>query len=42
MAMSRIERRDKNGDDRRDHELEAVFETEKLLAEYREELPERH
>jgi integrase/recombinase XerD len=41
-AMSRIERRDRNGDDRRDHELEAVFEKEKLLAEYREELSERH
>jgi integrase/recombinase XerD len=41
-AMSRIERRDRNGDDRRDHELEAVFEKEKLLAEYREELPEHH
>ena len=34
-AMSRIERRDKDGDDRRDHELEAVFETEELLAQYR-------
>jgi integrase/recombinase XerD len=42
MAMSRIERRDGNGNDRCDHELEAVFETEKLLAEYREELPEHH
>ena len=41
-AMSRIERRDRNGDDRRDHELEAVFEKEKLLAEYREELSEHH
>jgi len=41
-AMSRIERRNSDGDDRRDHELEAVFETEKLLAEYREELPEPH
>jgi len=39
-AMSRIERRNRKGDDRRDHELEAVFETEKLLAQYREELPE--
>jgi integrase/recombinase XerD len=38
-AMSRIERRDRKGDDRRDHELEAVFETEKLRAEYGEELP---
>ena len=42
MAMSRIERRNGDGDDRRDHELEAVFETEKLLAEYRKELPEHH
>ena len=41
-AMSRIEGRNSDGDDRRDHELEAVFETEKLLAEYREELPEHH
>jgi integrase/recombinase XerD len=41
-AMSRIERRDRNGNDRRDHELEAVFEKEKLLAKYREELPEHH
>jgi integrase/recombinase XerD len=41
-AMSRIERRNRKGDDRRDHELEAVFETEKLLAEYHEELPEHH
>ncbi|MGZ3648496.1 MAG: tyrosine-type recombinase/integrase, partial [Syntrophales bacterium] len=41
-AMSRIERRDRDGDDRRDHELEAVFETEELLAEYREELSEHH
>jgi integrase/recombinase XerD len=41
-AMSRIERGEKDGNDRRDHELEAVFETEKLLAQYREELPERH
>lgn len=29
-AMSKIERRDSNGDDRRDHELETVFKTEKL------------
>jgi site-specific recombinase XerD len=41
-AMSRIERSESNGNDRRDHELEAVFETEKLLAQYREELPEHH
>jgi len=41
-AMSRIERRNRNGDDRRDHELEKVFETEKLLAEYGEELSEHH
>ncbi|MGZ6208442.1 MAG: tyrosine-type recombinase/integrase [Syntrophales bacterium] len=41
-AMSRIEGRNSDGDDRRDYELEAVFETEKLLAEYREELPEHH
>jgi integrase/recombinase XerD len=41
-AMSRIERRDSNGDDRCDHELEAIFETEKLLAKYREELHEHH
>ncbi len=41
-AMSKIERRGGDGDDRRDHELEAVFETEKLLAEYREELSEHH
>jgi len=41
-AMSRIERGEKDGDDRCDHELEAVFEKEKLLAEYREELSEHH
>jgi integrase/recombinase XerD len=41
-AMSRIERRDRKGDDRRDHELEAVFEEKKLRAEYGEELPEPH
>ena len=41
-AMSRIERRDSDGDDRCNHELETVFETEKLLAQYREELPEHH
>ena len=37
-AMSRIERRSKNDHDRHHHELEAVLETEKLLAQYREEL----
>jgi integrase/recombinase XerD len=41
-AMSRIERRNKNDDDRHDHELEAVLETEKLLTQYREELSEHH
>jgi site-specific recombinase XerD len=41
-AMSRIERRDLDGDDRRDHELAAVFKTEKLFAQYREELSEPH
>ena len=39
-AMSRIERRNSNGNDRCDHELEAVFETQKLRTQYREELPE--
>ena len=41
-AMSRIERRNKNDDDRHDHELEAILETEKLLTQYREELSEHH
>jgi integrase/recombinase XerD len=41
-AMSRIERRGRDGDDQRDHELEAVFKTEKLFAQYREELSEPH
>jgi integrase/recombinase XerD len=41
-AMSSIERRGSDGNDRRDHELAAVFETEKLLAQYREELSEPH
>jgi integrase/recombinase XerD len=41
-AMSRIERRGRDGDDRRDHELAAVFKTEKLFAQYREELSEPH
>ena len=41
-AMSKIERRNKNDDDRHDHELEAVFETEKLLTQYREKLSEHH
>jgi hypothetical protein len=39
--MSKIERRNKN-DDRHDHELEAILETEKLLTQYREELSEHH
>jgi integrase/recombinase XerD len=34
-AMSRIERKDSNGDDRCDHELEAIFEKEELFAQYR-------
>jgi integrase/recombinase XerD len=34
-AMARIERRDSDGDDRRDHELAAVFEAEELFAQYR-------
>jgi integrase/recombinase XerD len=41
-AMSRIERGYRNGNDRCDHELEAVFETEELLAKYCEELSEHH
>jgi integrase/recombinase XerD len=41
-AMSKIERRGRDGDDRRDYELAAVFETEKLFAQYREELSEPH
>ena len=41
-AMSKIERGNRNGNDRRDHELEAVFETEELLAKYCEELSEHH
>ena len=41
-AMSRIERGSKNDHDRHHHELEAVLETEKLLAQYREELSEHH
>ena len=41
-AMSRIERGDRNGNDRCDHELEAVFETEELLAKYCEELSQHH
>ena len=41
-AMSKIERRIKNDDDRHDHELEAILETEKLLTQYREELSEHH
>lgn len=39
-AMSRIERRNSNDDVRCDHELEAVFETQKLRTQYREKLPE--
>ena len=34
-AMTRIERRDRDGNDRRDHELAAVFEAEELFAQYR-------
>jgi integrase/recombinase XerD len=34
-AMARIERRDGDGDDRRDHELAAVFEAKELFAQYR-------
>jgi Site-specific recombinase XerD len=34
-AMSRIERGESNGDDRRDHELEAFFEKEELFTQYR-------
>jgi site-specific recombinase XerD len=41
-AMSNIERRNKSDDDRHDHELEAILETEKLLTQYREELSEHH
>jgi len=41
-AMSKIERRIKSDDDRHDHELEAILETEKLLTQYREELSEHH
>lgn len=41
-AMSKIERGNRNGNDRRDHELEAIFETEELLAKYCEELSEHH
>ena len=41
-AMARIEGRDGDGDNRRDHELAAVSETEKLFAQYREELSESH
>lgn len=41
-AMTRIEGRDDNGDNRRDRELAAVSETEKLFAQYREELSESH
>jgi integrase/recombinase XerD len=41
-AMSRIERGGRNGNNRRDHELEAVFETEELLTKYCKELSEHH
>jgi len=41
-AMTRIEGRDDNGDNRRDRKLAAVSETEKLFAQYREELSESH
>jgi integrase/recombinase XerD len=41
-AMSKIERGNKNDDDRHDYELEAILETEKLLTQYREELSEHH
>jgi site-specific recombinase XerD len=34
-AMARIERRDSDGNDRRNHELAAVFEAEELFAQYR-------
>lgn len=34
-AMAMIERRDSDGNDQRDHELAAVFETEELFAQYR-------
>jgi integrase/recombinase XerD len=37
-AMSKIERRDRDGDDRCDPELAAIFKTEELLAPCREEL----
>jgi integrase/recombinase XerD len=41
-AMSKIERRDRDGDDRCDHELAALFEAEELFAPCREELPAHH
>jgi hypothetical protein len=41
-AMSKIERRDSNGDDRCDPELAAIFKTEELLAPGRKELSEPH
>lgn len=41
-AMTRIEGRNDNGDNRRDRELAAVSETEKLFTQYREELSESH
>lgn len=41
-AMLKIERRDRDGDDRCDHELAAIFEAEELFAPRREELSEHH
>lgn len=34
-AMAKIERRDRDDDDQRDHELATVFDTEELYAQYR-------
>jgi integrase/recombinase XerD len=41
-AMTMIERGECDGHYRGDHELEAVFETEELLAQHREKLSEHH
>jgi integrase/recombinase XerD len=41
-AMSKIERRDRNGDDRCDPELAKIFKAAELLAPCREELSEPH
>ena len=41
-AMSKIERRDKDGDDRCDPELAAIFKAAELFAPCREELSEPH